>query len=187
MSDEVRRRSMRWSWPTAWNSPSTSISNWSTSTDLPFSTQSICAVDEKCAFSSFPLIFLCSAKRLRSLFLFICLRSVFFIKSVRFRRKNLIFAYWLYKDKNMEKQALNRIKVMLTEHMLTNKPTWTALSDWTMSLLYRFGVKSNTENIVSFEHNDLLKGTELLGELIESALNHQPLNLLYRTFAGKER
>lgn len=37
------------------------------------------------------------------------------------------------------------------------------------------------------EHNDLLKGTEFLGELIESALNHQPLNLLYRTFAGKER
>lgn len=87
----------------------------------------------------------------------------------------------------MEKQALNRIKVMLTEHMLTNKPTWTVLSDWTMPLLYRFGVKPNTENIVSFDHNDLLKGTEFLGELIESALNHQPLNLLYRTFAGKER
>lgn len=56
-----------------------------------------------------------------------------------------------------------------------------------MSLLFRFGVKPNTENIVSFDHNDLLKGTEFLGELIESALNHQPLNLLYRTFAGKER
>ena len=27
------------------------------------------------------------------------------------------------RTKNMEKQALNRIKVMLTEHMLTNKPT----------------------------------------------------------------
>ena len=39
----------------------------------------------------------------------------------------------------------------------------------------------------SFDHNDLLKGTEFLGELIESALNHQPLNLLYRTFAGNER
>ena len=26
-----------------------------------------------------------------------------------------------------------------------------------------------------------------MGELIESALNHQPLNLLYRTFAGNER
>ena len=32
-----------------------------------------------------------------------------------------------------------------------------------------------------------IKGTEFLGELIESALNHQPLNLLYRTFAGNER
>lgn len=50
-----------------------------------------------------------------------------------------------------------------------------------------FCVKPNTENIVSFDYNDLLKGTEFLGELIESALNHQPLNLLYRTFAGKER
>lgn len=55
------------------------------------------------------------------------------------------------------------------------------------NLEFRFGVKPNTENIVSFDHNDLLKGTEFLGELIESALNHQPLNLLYRTFAGNER
>lgn len=61
------------------------------------------------------------------------------------------------------------------------------LEDVISNLEFRFGVKSNTENIVSFEHNDLLKGTELLGKLIESALNHQPLNLLYRTFAGNER
>ena len=32
-----------------------------------------------------------------------------------------------------------------------------------------------------------MKGTEFLGELIDSALNHQPLNILYRTFAGNER
>lgn len=50
-----------------------------------------------------------------------------------------------------------------------------------------FLCQAQYRNIVSFEHNDLLKGTELLGELIESALNHLPLNLLYRTFAGKER
>lgn len=130
----------------------------------------------------------------------------------------------------MEKQPLNRIKVMLAERMLTNKqlaemlgkdpatiskwvtntsqPTlenlieiarclkcdmndlvrldaW--LEDVISNLEFRFGVKPNTENIVSFDHNDLLKGTEFLGELIESALNHQPLNLLYRTFAGNER
>ena len=61
------------------------------------------------------------------------------------------------------------------------------LEDVISNLEYRFGVKPNTENIVSFDHNEQLKGTELLGELIESALNHQPLNLLYRTFSGKER
>lgn len=55
------------------------------------------------------------------------------------------------------------------------------------NLEFRFRVKPNRENIISFEQNELLKGTEFLGELIDSALNHQPLNILYRTFAGKER
>lgn len=55
------------------------------------------------------------------------------------------------------------------------------------SLEYRFGIKPNTENVVSFEQNELLKGTEFLGDLIDAALNHQPLNLLYRTYSGKEQ
>ena len=61
------------------------------------------------------------------------------------------------------------------------------LEDVISNLEIRFGVKPNTENIVSFDNNDLLKGTELLGELIGSAINHQPLNVVYRTFAGNER
>ena len=60
------------------------------------------------------------------------------------------------------------------------------LEDVISNLEFRFGMKSETEHVVSFDNNALLKGTEFLGELIESALNHQPLNLLYRTFAGKE-
>lgn len=55
------------------------------------------------------------------------------------------------------------------------------------SLEYRFGITANTENIVSFEQNERLKGTEFLGELIDAAMNHQPLQVLYRTFARKER
>lgn len=55
------------------------------------------------------------------------------------------------------------------------------------NLEYRFGVKTNKENVVAFEQNELLKGLEFLGELIDSALNHQPLNILYRTFSGAER
>lgn len=54
------------------------------------------------------------------------------------------------------------------------------------SLEYRFGIMPNTENIVSFEQNELLKGTEFLGELIDSAMNHLPLQILYRTFSGNE-
>lgn len=61
------------------------------------------------------------------------------------------------------------------------------LEDVISNLEYRFGVKPNTENIVSFEHNNQLKGAKCLGELIDSALNHQPLNILYRTFTGKEQ
>ncbi len=60
------------------------------------------------------------------------------------------------------------------------------LEDVISNLEFRFGVKPNNENIVSFERNDLLKGTEFLGELIESALNHQPLTLHYRSFSGNE-
>ncbi len=55
------------------------------------------------------------------------------------------------------------------------------------NLEYRFGVKANTENVVAFEQNELLKGLEFLGELIDSAFQHQPLLILYRTFAGNER
>ena len=61
------------------------------------------------------------------------------------------------------------------------------LEDVISNLEFRFGVRPNPENVVSFEHNDLLKGTEFLGELIDSALNHQPLNLFYHTFAGNEQ
>ena len=55
------------------------------------------------------------------------------------------------------------------------------------NLEYRFGVKANTENVVAFEQNELLKGLEFLGELIDSALQHQPLLILYKTFTGNER
>lgn len=61
------------------------------------------------------------------------------------------------------------------------------LEDVISSLEYRFGVKSDKENIVSFEQNELVKGTEFLGEHIDSAMNHQPLKMTYRTYSGKEQ
>lgn len=66
-------------------------------------------------------------------------------------------------------------------------PTNAWLEDVISNLEFRFGFRPNPENVVSFDQNDLLKGTELLGGLIDAALNHQPLYLVYRTFAGNER
>lgn len=50
--------------------------------------------------------------------------GVFFKKIRAFsEEKTLFLQIDNIRTKNMEKQALNRIKVMLTERMLTNKPT----------------------------------------------------------------
>ncbi len=52
------------------------------------------------------------------------LGGVFFYKKRPFsEEKTLFLQIDNIRTKNMEKQALNRIKVMLTERMLTNKPT----------------------------------------------------------------
>ncbi|MGN1257080.1 MAG: helix-turn-helix transcriptional regulator [Bacteroidaceae bacterium] len=66
-------------------------------------------------------------------------------------------------------------------------PTNAWLEEVISNLEFRFGIRPNPEKVVSFEHNDQLKGTEFLGELIDSTLNHQPLMVVYRTFAGNER
>lgn len=54
-------------------------------------------------------------------------------------------------------------------------------------LEYRFGVKGKSKEVVSFEQNDQLTGLEYLGELIDYAINCQPISLTYRTYRGKER
>lgn len=54
------------------------------------------------------------------------------------------------------------------------------------SLEYRFGIKSNKENVISFEHNDDLKGLEFLSEIIDATVNHQALEIHYLSFKGRE-
>lgn len=51
----------------------------------------------------------------------------------------------------------------------------------------RFGIRGNSENIVSFEQNEQLKGLEHLSDLIDCASNHQPLEIRYRTFKGIDK
>lgn len=55
------------------------------------------------------------------------------------------------------------------------------------NLELRFGIKANRENIVSFEQNEQLRGLEFLSELIDAAINHQPILLTYRPYMGEEQ
>ena len=50
------------------------------------------------------------------------------------------------------------------------------------SLEYRFGIKANNENLISFEQNEQLKGLEYLSTIIDATINHQPLDIDYCTF-----
>jgi predicted DNA-binding transcriptional regulator YafY len=54
------------------------------------------------------------------------------------------------------------------------------------NLEYRFGVKSNPQNLVLFGQNELLKGLENLSDLIDKTISHTPLALIYHTYSGTE-
>lgn len=54
------------------------------------------------------------------------------------------------------------------------------------NLEYRFGVKANSENLISFEQNEMLKGLEYLSGLIDATFNHQTIELSYQSY-GKDR
>lgn len=55
------------------------------------------------------------------------------------------------------------------------------------NLEYRFGVKSNNNNVVGFEQDSQLKGIEFLSDLIDSVVNHTTLQIIYRTYKGNEK
>lgn len=54
------------------------------------------------------------------------------------------------------------------------------------SLEYRFGIKPNSENLISFEQNDQLKGLEHLSGLIDAVINHTTLEIHYKSYRGVE-
>lgn len=102
--------------------------------------------------------------------------------------------YYRYEDKNYsifnnelsteEVTQLRSTIDMLARFRDGSKNAW--LEEVISNLEFRFGIKANRENVVSFEQNDQLRGLEFLSELIDYAINHQPLNLHYKTYSGKE-
>lgn len=102
--------------------------------------------------------------------------------------------YYRYEDRdfsifNNELSVEDVQKLQSTIDMLgrfrgTAANVW--LEEVISNLEYRFGLKSNTEHLVSFEQNEQLKGIENLAEIIDSTVSHQTLEIVYLTFRGKE-
>jgi predicted DNA-binding transcriptional regulator YafY len=73
---------------------------------------------------------------------------------------------------------------MLSRFRDGSRNAW--LEEVISNLEFRFGIKTNQEHIVSFEQNEQLRGLNFLGELIDSAIHHQTLRILYRSYYGVE-
>ena len=83
-----------------------------------------------------------------------------------------------------EVQKLRSTIDMLSRYRGVPNNAW--LEEVISNLEYRFGIKSNSENVVAFEQNEQLQGLEYLSEVIDAAVNHTPLIIYYRTYRGKE-
>ena len=102
--------------------------------------------------------------------------------------------YYRYEDPNftiynneMSIEEVNNLRStiqMLGRYRGTPATAW--LEEVISNLEYRFGIKANAENLISFEQNDKLQGLEHLSGIIDATVNHQPLKLQYRTFKGYE-
>lgn len=83
-----------------------------------------------------------------------------------------------------EVQKLRSTIEMLSRYRGVPNNAW--LEEVISNLEYRFGIKSNSKNVVAFEQNEQLKGLEYLSEVIDATVNHTPLIIYYKTYKGKE-
>lgn len=103
--------------------------------------------------------------------------------------------YYRYEDKDysifdneLSAKEVNDLRStieMLGKFRGTPANAW--LEEVISNLEYRFNIKPNPENLISFENNTQLKGLEHLSEIIDMTTNHQPINLNYCSFKGKEQ
>lgn len=83
-----------------------------------------------------------------------------------------------------EVQKLRSTIEMLNRYRGVPNNVW--LEEVISNLEYRFGIKSNSKNVVAFEQNEQLQGLEFLSEVIDAAVNCTPLIITYKTYKGKE-
>jgi len=110
------------------------------------------------------------------------------------RHKDGKRVYYRYEERgfSINKQELSADELaqlkttILTISRYRGLPSHEWLEDVISNLEYRFHLKPQNENILSFEQNQRLKGIEYLSTLIDAAANKQTLNITYRSYEEKE-
>ena len=112
------------------------------------------------------------------------------IKAVRYEGNK---AYYVYTDSSfslfdneMSPEELRNLRAtidMLGRYRGLPANAW--LEEVISSLEIRFGVKPNSEKLISFAQNEMLKGVEHLSGIIDATINHQVLEIIYHSF-GKD-
>lgn len=71
---------------------------------------------------------------------------------------------------------------MLKKYKVSN--VW--LEDVVANLQYRFDIAPSSEKLVFFDENSQLKGLEFLNDIIRHTINHEAMDVLYRSYRGHE-
>ncbi len=114
------------------------------------------------------------------------------IKATRFDGKKCFYHYSdsdfsIFKNE-LSTEELTKLRStieMLNRYRGIPANAW--LEEVISNLEYRFGVKANSENLISFEQNDMLKGLEHLSGLIDATINHQTIELSYQSYGRGKR
>lgn len=113
------------------------------------------------------------------------------IKAIRYDGKKCYYHYSdsdfsIFKNDLTTEEITNLRSTIEMLSKYRGLPTHAWLEEVISNLEYRFGVKANTENLIAFEQNDMLKGLEHLSGLIDATINHQTLEISYQSY-GKDK
>lgn len=93
--------------------------------------------------------------------------------------------YSIFKNELTVEEVDSLSRVIQLFNRFRGLPDHAWLEETLSKLEYRFGVKPQGNQVVSFEQNNQLKGSEHLGALIDAAIQRQPLTITYSTFDGR--
>lgn len=106
-------------------------------------------------------------------------------KKCYYRYADLNFSIYKNQLSTEEMEKLHSTIKMLSRYRGIPANAW--LEEVISNLEYRFGMKANTENLISFEQNEQLEGLEYLSDIIDATINHHTLDIDYHTYKGDKK